>query len=66
MTKSTKYTNFNGNSKNGKKKISNYFYEEEQVTLKDIRRDKQHKQYRNYDNALRSKNLDRLLSYDDE
>lgn len=41
------------------------FYDEE-VSFQEIKRDRKQKQYRNYDNALRSKNLDRLLSYDDD
>jgi len=41
------------------------FYDEE-VSFQDVKRDRKQKQYRNYDNALRSKNLDRLLSYDDD
>jgi hypothetical protein len=67
MTKNTKYTNSGmGVYKSKKKSGYNSIYEEEEPSLKDIRRDRQQKQYRNYENALRSKNLDRLLSYDDE
>jgi len=40
--------------------------EEEEVSLKDIKRSKEHKQYRNYENALRSKNVDRLMSYEED
>ena len=42
------------------------YIDEENISFKDIKRDRNQKQYRNYDNALRSKNLDRLLSYDDD
>lgn len=66
---SQKYTNSSSNfTKFKSKKGSGFknYYDEEEVSLKDIKRDKQHKQYRNYDNALRSKNVDRLMSYDDE
>ena len=51
-----------------KKKTQNYInsLDEENLSFKEIRRDKEHKQYRNYDNALRSKDISRLLSYEDE
>jgi len=63
MAKTTKHNN--SNAKNSKKN-NNYFYDEEQLSIKDIKREKINKQYRNYNNALRAKDLDRLLSYDDE
>ena len=40
--------------------------DEEMVSFKEIKKQKDHKHYRNYDNALRAKNLDLLLSYDEE
>ena len=43
-----------------------YMMEEEEISLKDIKRSKEHKHYRNYENALRSKNVDRLMSYEEE
>jgi hypothetical protein len=43
-----------------------YMMEEEEISLKEIKRNKEHKQYRNYENALRSKNVDRLLSYEED
>ena len=43
-----------------------YMMEEEEISLKDIKRSKEHKHYRNYENALRSKNVDRLLSYEED
>lgn len=53
--------------KNKKKPQNNkYALEEEHLTFKEVRREKEHKHYRNYENALRSKNLDRLLSYEDD
>lgn len=52
--------------KQGKKFPKNYQFDEEIVSLKDIKRSKEHKHYRNYENALRAKNVDRLLSYEDE
>jgi hypothetical protein len=36
------------------------------ISFKEIKRSKEQKQYRNYENALRSKNVDRLLSYEDD
>jgi hypothetical protein len=59
--KAEKY--FNKGTKNKKK---SKFIDEEFVTLNDIKRDRHQKQFRNYDNALRAKNLDRLLSYEDD
>lgn len=53
-------------NKNKKKNNSNYYEEDTYVSFKEVRREKEHKQYRNYENALRSKNLDRLLSYEDD
>jgi hypothetical protein len=63
MNKSTKY--HKSDIKNKKKFNTNYI-EEENVSFKEVKREREHKQYRNYDNALRSKNLDRLLSYEDD
>jgi hypothetical protein len=48
-------------SKNKKKTIA----PEDPFTFKEVKREKSQKHYRNYDNALRSRNIDRLLSYDD-
>jgi len=55
-----KYQNFDTKKKKSK------FIDEENVSFKEIKRDRSQKHYRNYDNALRSKNLDRLLSYDED
>lgn len=52
--------------KNKKKTPSNNFIEEENLSFREVKREKMQKHYRNYDNALRSKNLDRLLSYEDD
>jgi hypothetical protein len=49
-----------------KKKPPNNFIEEENLSFREVKREKMQKHYRNYDNALRSKNLDRLLSYEDD
>jgi hypothetical protein len=62
MNKSNKFQKFD--FKPTKKKGG--YIEEENMSFKEIKRDRSQKQYRNYDNALRSKNLDRLLSYDEE
>lgn len=62
MNKSNKFQKFD--YKPTKKK--NAYIEEENVSFREVKRDRQQKHYRNYDNALRSKNLDRLLSYDEE
>ena len=62
MSKPNKFSKFD--FKPTKKKTGHI--EEENISFKEVKREKHQKQYRNYDNALRSKNLDRLLSYDDD
>ena len=52
--------------KNKKKNTNKNFIEEENLSFREVKREKMQKHYRNYDNALRSKNLDRLLSYEDD
>jgi hypothetical protein len=64
MNNTTKYNKTDFKSK--KKSFNNTYFEEENVSFKEVKREKQQKHYRNYDNALRSKNLDRLLSYEDD
>ena len=66
MSKEVKFYNLES-TKNKKKNNSNSMYtEEEMLSFKEIKRSKEHKQYRNYENALRSKNVDRLLAYEDD
>jgi hypothetical protein len=48
------------------KKIDVRLYEEAPSSFKELKRERYDKLRKNYDNALRSKNLDRLLSYDEE
>ena len=65
MNNSTKFhkTEF----KNKKKNFNNsYITEEENLSFREVKREKMQKHYRNYDNALRSKDLDKLLSYEDD
>lgn len=59
---------FNKGKSDHRKKSGNKnnYFEEENVSFREIKRERDHKHFRNYDNALRSKNLDRLLSYDDD
>ena len=52
--------------KNKKKTLNNSYIDEENLSFREVKREKMQKHYRNYDNALRSKNLDRLLSYEDD
>ena len=52
--------------KNKKKTTSSNFIDEENLSFREVKREKMQKHYRNYDNALRSKNLDKLLSYEDD
>ena len=63
MTKTTKYHKTDIIKS---KKKNKGFIDEENISLKDIKRDIKHKQYRNYDNALRSKDVSRLMSYEDD
>jgi hypothetical protein len=58
----TRYANLKKLVTKNKKKN---FIDEDSVSFKEVKREKSSKHYRNYDNALRAKNLDRLLSYDD-
>jgi len=64
MTKGTKSQNLVFNSKN---KVSrNYQYEEEEISFKEVKREKNQKKYKNYQNVLRAKNIDALLDYEEE
>ena len=64
MTKPSKYQKFDIKFKTKSSKTG--YIDEENISLKEVKRDRYQKQYRNYDNALRAKNLDRLLSYEDD
>jgi hypothetical protein len=63
MTKVSKYQKFDVKGKG--KNFNNYYMDEENVTIKDIKRDQNHKRYRNYDNILKSKNVNALMEYED-
>lgn len=62
--KSSKYSKSDAKGK-VKTNKSNY-YEEEQISFKQVKRDKEHKRYRNYDNVLRAKNVQALIEYEDD
>jgi len=64
MTKGIKSQNLNFNSKN--KDFKNYQYDEEQISFKEVKREKNQKKYKNYQNVLRAKNIDALLDYEEE
>jgi len=64
MYKTSKYQKID--IKKPKSKFQSNYIDEENLSFKEIKREKYDKQYRNYDNALRAKNLDRLLSYDED
>lgn len=64
MTKPSKYQKFDIKYQNKSPKVG--YIDEENLSLKEVKRDRYQKQYRNYDNALRAKNLDRLLSYEED
>ena len=64
MTKDAKSQNLVFNSKN--KGSRNYSYDEEQISFKEVKREKNQKKYKNYQNVLRAKNIDALLDYEEE
>jgi hypothetical protein len=64
MTNTSKFVKIE--PRNKKKNYNNQYIEEENLSFREVKREKMQKHYRNYDNALRSKNLDRLLSYEDD
>lgn len=48
------------------KKANKVFLDEEGLSFREIKNDKNKKHYRNYENALRSKDIGRLLSYEED
>lgn len=63
MNKTTKFHKFD--VKNKKKFFNNGFSDEEPVSFKEVKREKQTKHFKNYENALKTKDLDLLLSYEE-
>ena len=59
-------TKFHKTEFKNKKKSNNNYIDEENLSFREVKREKMQKHYRNYDNALRAKNLDRLLSYEED
>lgn len=59
-------TKFHKTEFKNKKKNFNNNIDEENLSFREVKREKMQKHYRNYDNALRSKDLDKLLSYEDD
>ena len=64
MTKDAKSQNLVFNSKN--KGSRNYSYDEEEISFKEVKREKTQKKYKNYQNVLRAKNIDALLDFEEE
>ena len=64
MSSFSKSQNLNFNNRN--KDFRNYQYDEEQISFKEIKREKNQKKYKNYQNVLRAKNIDALLDYEEE
>lgn len=64
MNKTVKYHKYD--FKNKKKSFNNNYIDEENISLKDVKRSKDHKHYRNYENALKAKNVDALLTYEED
>jgi hypothetical protein len=52
--------------KSRKKSYNFISYDEEALSLKEAKRTKEQKQYRNFENALRAKNVDALLEYEED
>ena len=48
------------------KNYHNYSYDEEQISLRDIKRDFEHKKRKRVDNYLRSKDINALMEYEDD
>jgi len=42
------------------------YFEEEKTTLRDVKRNFEQKKYRNFNNVLRSKDIDALMDYEDD
>lgn len=64
MNRSGNYKKLDLKSK--KKSFNSFIQDEENISFKEVKEERQKKHFRNYDNALRSKNIDRLLSYEDD
>ena len=65
MNKSNKYHKFD--VKNKKKNFVDYqFHKEDQLSLKETKRDIEHKHFRNYANVLKSKDIDTLMQYHED
>jgi hypothetical protein len=64
MNRSGNYKKLDLKSK--KKPFNSFIQDEENISFKEVKEERQKKHFRNYDNALRSKNIDRLLSYEDD
>jgi hypothetical protein len=64
MTKGAKSQNLNFTSKN--KGSRNYSYDEEEISFKEVKREKNQKKYKNYQNVLKAKDINALLEYEEE
>lgn len=64
MNKTNKYHKYDFKSK--KKGYNNNYVDEENLSLKDIRRESDHKKYKNYGNILRTKDVNTLMEYEEE
>jgi hypothetical protein len=64
MTKGAKSQNLNFDSKN--KGSRNYSYDEEEISFKEVKREKNQKKYKNYQNVLKAKDINALLEYEEE
>lgn len=64
MNKTNKYHKFD--VKNKKKGFNNNYVDEENLSLKEIIRESEHKKYKNYGNLLRTKDVSTIMQYEEE
>lgn len=64
MNKTTKYHKFD--AKNKKKAFNYSQQDEERLSLKEVKREHDQKHFRNYENALRSKDVSALMQYEED
>lgn len=65
MNKTNKYHKFDVKNKK-KNYVDHQLHKEDQLSLKETKRDIEHKHFRNYQNALRSKDVGALMQYEDD
>ena len=64
MNKSNKYSK--PDVKGKKKGFNNNYVDEDMVSQKEVKRNQDHKKYKNYGNILRAKNVSALMEYEED